>query len=62
MCMLKKIRTEKNMSQKEVAIRIGVTAATICRYELGKRKIPFEIAKKLADMFNISWQLFYEEN
>lgn len=61
MCMLKKLRTAKNMSQNEVAMKIGVTAATICRYESGKRKLPFEIAKKLADLFEIPWQQLYEE-
>lgn len=62
MCVLKKVRIERNMSQKEVAMKIGVTATTICRYESGKRKLPLEIAKKLADVFDISWQQFYEEN
>ncbi len=61
MCVLKKLRVEKNMSQYEVGKRIGVTATTICRYESGKRKLPLEIAKKLADIFSVSWQIFYEE-
>lgn len=61
MCMLKKLRVEKDMSQNDVATRIGVTAATICRYESGKRKLPLEIAKKLAEVFEIPWQQLYEE-
>lgn len=61
MCMLKKLRNEKKMSQNEVAIKLGVTAATICRYESGKRKLPFEIAKKLAEIFDVPWQQLYEE-
>lgn len=61
MCMLKKLRTERKMSQNEVAVKLGVTATTICRYESGKRKLPFEIAKKLAEIFDVTWQQFYEE-
>lgn len=59
--MLKKLRTERKMSQNEVAVKLGVTATTICRYESGKRKLPFEIAKKLAEIFDVTWQQFYEE-
>ena len=36
---LKEVLEEKNMTQKELAIRIGVTEGTISRYISGKRKI-----------------------
>lgn len=61
MCMLKRLRVEKNMSQNDIAAKIGVTAATICRYESGKRKLSLDIAKKLAEVLEIPWQQLYEE-
>lgn len=61
MCMLKNLRIRKNMSQNDVAIKIGVSVPTICRYETGKRKLPLKSAKKLAEIFDVSWQQFYEE-
>lgn len=61
MCKLKKLRIENDMSQKEIGSKVGVTAATICRYESGARKLPPDIAKRLAKVFQISWQQFYED-
>ena len=36
---LKEVLEEKNMTQKELAIRIGVTEGTISRYVHGTRKL-----------------------
>ena len=39
---LKEVLEEKNMTQKELAIRIGVTEGTISRYVNHKRRISFK--------------------
>lgn len=61
MFFLKELRTENKMSQEELAAKVGTTAASICRYESGKRNIPLKKAKELAEVFNVSWQHFYDE-
>ena len=39
---------------KSVAEKVGVTEATMCRYEKGERKVPFETAKQLAEIYGMS--------
>lgn len=50
--MLKYFRMRENLSQSELAERIGVSASTISMYEVGKREPDFETEEKLADFFN----------
>ena len=57
---LKKIRTQRNMSQKEVAITVGIDRAQYSRFESGKveptlptlRKLSEALQVKLADLFS----------
>lgn len=51
--ILKKLRMEHGMSQQEVADRLGLNKQAISQYERGVRKPNFEIAEKLADIFNV---------
>lgn len=55
---LKEIRLSKKMSQNELANIIGVSIATISRYETGKRKISVESAKKLGEVLQVNWVNF----
>lgn len=57
---LKEIRTEKGMTQFELAMALKVMPATISRWELGRHKLPIEKAKEIAVLFNINWQTIYE--
>ena len=46
---LKELRTARNMSQKELAKKIGVSQAYVCALELGKRKNPsIEVIRAIA--------------
>lgn len=48
------LRKQRNLSVSEFAEEIGLTEAEIKKYETGSGGIPVEIAKMLADYFNIS--------
>lgn len=50
--MLKYFRMRENLSQSELAEKLGVSASTISMYEVGKREPDFEIEERIADFFN----------
>ena len=50
---LKYYRLQKNMSMKDLATAVGVTAMAISNYESGKRKPEIEIINKLADVLGV---------
>ncbi len=54
MNMLKELRKNKGVTQKDVADAIGVSQVAYSYYELGKREPPFETLKTLADYFGVS--------
>ena len=51
--MLKYLRTRENLSQSELASKIGVAKSTISMYEAGKREPDFETLEAIADLFNV---------
>jgi len=51
---LKKLREEKKMTQAELGNKIGVSGATINRYEKGFRQPDPEMLSKIADFFDVS--------
>ena len=51
---LKTLRLRKGLSQKELAVQVGVTKSTISAYEKGDRKPPYETLVLLARIFNVS--------
>lgn len=51
---LRSLRKEKNLSQKELAERIGVSNVVLSRYELDDRKPDFDTLEKIADFFNVT--------
>lgn len=52
--ILKNLRTEKNITQKDLAKYLGVSDRSVGYYETGKRTPPPDIIKKIADYFNVS--------
>lgn len=50
--MLKYFRMRANLSQSELAEKIGVSTSTISMYEVGKREPDFETEERIADFFN----------
>ena len=51
---LKECRKQKNITQKEVAEHIGVTASSYQKYELAERTPSVETLIKLADYFDVT--------
>ena len=49
---LKAKRTEKNMTQEQIAQKCGITQCAYSYYEIGKRNPKPEMLKKLATVFD----------
>lgn len=48
------------MTISKLAEKVGVSGATICRYENGQRQMPIEMAKKIASVLCVRcwWKLY----
>ena len=57
---LTKFRRKRKLCINELADRVGVSGACICRYEKGARKMPVETAKKIAEVLRVSWWRLYD--
>lgn len=51
---LKNLRTERNLTQNEVAKDLGITQASVFKYEKGLRRVPMNMIITFANYFNIS--------
>lgn len=51
---IKSLREAQNMTQSELADRVGVTGATISTYEVGTRMPSYEVLISLARIFRVS--------
>ena len=52
--IIKELRKENNMTQEDLAKKIGVTRGAIGLYERNERKVNYETVNKLADIFEVS--------
>lgn len=51
---IKRIRTDNNMTQKDLAYRLKVERPTLAHYEKGDRIPSIDILWNIADIFDIS--------
>ena len=51
---IRKFRKEQELTQAQVAQKLGVTQQLIATYETGKRRLPVLALIKIADILNIS--------
>ena len=51
---LQKIRNSKELSQSDLAHKIGLKPAAVSHFETGQRKPPFETLMNLADALSVS--------
>lgn len=51
---LKNLRTHRNITQSDLAKRIGVARTTYAMYEQGKREPDYETLQKIADFYEVS--------
>ena len=52
--LLKKLRSEKDLSQQQLAERLGISRTSYIALEQGKRELSLGEARKLADFYGIS--------
>ena len=58
---LKVLREKTGLSQEKLAKTIGISQARYQNYEKGKRNMPIELARSMADIFKVNWWELYEE-
>ncbi|MGH2152919.1 helix-turn-helix domain-containing protein, partial [Enterococcus faecalis] len=51
---IKDLRTEKKLTQQDVADYLGITRPAYTAYESGKRQPDFETLQKLATLFDVT--------
>lgn len=51
---LRSLRARYDLTQEEVASRIGVSTGTIINYESGDSKPSYEVAWRLADLYGVT--------
>ena len=51
---LKQLRTDKHLTQAQVAERVGVTASMASSYETDIRLPSFEVMVRIADLFGVT--------
>lgn len=51
---IKRLRTQNNMTQDDLAKKLGITKSVISAYENDMRRPSYEILIKLAHIFNVS--------
>ena len=52
--ILKRLRSERGISQAELASKLSLSPALIGLYEVGKRKPSYEVIEALSDFFGVS--------
>lgn len=59
---LKTLRKQKNLTQVELAAKVGISFAIIGQIESGSRNPSKEVARKLAEFFNVALDTFIVES
>ena len=60
MTKCRKYRLLAELTQTEAAKRIGRTPAVLSFYETGARKLPIQIALRMARVYGCKWEDLYE--
>lgn len=51
---LRKLREDRDYTQKQIADMLGVAQSTYSQYELGRRALPIELFVKLCRFYKVS--------
>lgn len=57
--IIKKLRTEKNLSQSELASELDISSSSVAMWEIGRRFPSKEIYEQIADFFNVDIDYLY---
>lgn len=52
--IIKELRIEKKLTQKQLATQIGLTTTAVSKYELGESQPPLDVLRILASVFGVS--------
>ena len=52
--ILRALRTDKDMSQKEVGVALGISQQQYSQYETGQIDLPLRHLRKLLDLYDVS--------
>lgn len=55
------IRKSLNLTQEQVASKAGIARTTFASIEKGERNPSVSNAKKIANVLNFNWTIFFEE-
>ena len=58
--ILRELRLENNLTQREVGNVLGIRTNMYQKYEYGKLELPIRHAKKLGKLYVIDWWTLYE--
>lgn len=56
--LIRGLRGKEEMTQVDLAERLGIAQARVSEMESGKRAISLEIAKRLSSVFNVTYKMF----
>ena len=59
MLNLRNIRRQRKITLAQLARKIGMTGMALSMYEREQRKMPVEIARKLAEILGVNWWELY---
>ena len=59
---LKEIRTNANLTQKEIAVKSYISESYYCLIETGERRPSTDVAKAIANVLGFDWTKFYDDN
>ena len=51
---LSKLRRERKLMLKDVAVRVGIAANTLCQFEKGRARPSYEVLCALADYYEVT--------
>jgi len=51
---LSRLRRERKLMLKDVAVRVGIAANTLCQFEKGRARPSFEVLCALADYYEVT--------
>lgn len=57
---LTSIRLEKGLTQKNICDQTGIDQRTYSTYETGRRNMPIEKAKLIAEVIGVKWYELYD--
>lgn len=57
---IKRARESANMTQEELAAKMGIAQSALCRMEIGTKCLPFERAVQLSEILNVPLDYFKE--